>query len=378
MNETTPRGSTPALCVIAFEYPPFPGGIASYAHNLATEASAFTKVSVVAPVYPDTHDTDLPVSRLLSHHKLTLRGLFSTLRHIARLDRNTLNHAADIRAAIICLVARILMGRHYIVMAHGSDVAKFDRWSPSKLVAWAVYFAADRVLSNSDFTKSIYDRNFPRCAPCFTVPLGVGEDWFVEPAGAFEHPDLAAIPESAEVICTVGRLEPRKGHLLALDAIAEYQATHPEKTINYVVCGRTVDKIYEQAIRDKAAALGIDMKLAGAVSRDDLGRLYRRASMQLLCALPLPGKIEGFGLVLLEAAALGCPSVATRSGGISEVVADGETGILVGSETAKAIAGAIHDLNALKEKIPVAQLCRAHARKFSWAETARRTYSNPA
>jgi glycosyltransferase involved in cell wall biosynthesis len=58
----------------------------------------------------------------------------------------------------------------------------------------------------------------------------------------------------------------------------------------------------------------------------------------------LPSRWEGFGLVLLEAMAQSCPIVATRVGGIPEVVADGETGLLVPPGDVGALASAIGKL----------------------------------
>jgi glycosyltransferase involved in cell wall biosynthesis len=54
--------------------------------------------------------------------------------------------------------------------------------------------------------------------------------------------------------------------------------------------------------------------------------------------------IEGFGLVAMEAAMMGRPVVATRSGGLSEAVIDGETGLIVGKENSDALAAAIASL----------------------------------
>ncbi|HEY4344561.1 MAG TPA: glycosyltransferase family 4 protein [Parvibaculum sp.] len=360
------------LCIIAFEFSPFPGGIASYASSMAKEAASYRRVTVIAPRYGG--EADAGAERVLAHHKLTLRGTVAALRRIHRLERDAVLHAADIRAGMIGLCARLLMGRRYVVMAHGSDVSKFGKWSFSKLGAYATYRLADRVFSNSEHTKEIYERNFVSCAHCVAAPLGVGSEWFSAPSGAFENDALASLPDEAEVICTVGRLEPRKGHLLAIEAIADYQRRNPARRIIYVVGGQAIDEEYEARIKREAVERGVDARLVGRISGEDLKRLYRRAAMQLLCAVSMPGKVEGFGLVLLEGAAQGCPSVATRAGGIGEVVLDGESGILVERPVPSDIADAMARLGALKAGTDVARKCVDHARSFSWAETARRTY----
>jgi len=366
--------STSDLIIIASEYPPFPGGISSYAYNLAFEASLFRRVTVVAPIDAENESGRFKVEPCLKHHKLTPRGLFRALSVIAGLNKHALVHAADIRAGVIGLCARVFLGRRYIVMTHGSDVAKFDRFSLSKLVAIAVYGMASKVLSNSDYTKEIYDRNFPCGARCVSIPLGVGEGWFSSADERFENAVLSSIPEEAEIFCTVGRIEPRKGHMIAVEALSAYQRLNPQKKIVYVIGGLTIDAEYRSRIEREVGRLELDTRFTGPVSSDDLKRLYKRAIAQLLCAISLPGKIEGFGLVLLEAAAQGCPSIVTNVGGIPEVVIDGKTGIIVQEATASHVLDGLSRLRDMATANDVGENCVRRARSFTWSETARRTY----
>lgn len=74
-------------------------------------------------------------------------------------------------------------------------------------------------------------------------------------------------------------------------------------------------------------------------------------------------------------AAQGCPSIVTRVGGTPEVVLDGETGIIVAEATPSEVAMAISTLiHSMEESDEVSRNCVDHARSFSWAVTARRTY----
>lgn len=362
------------LIIIASEYPPFPGGISSYAYNLALEASGFRRVTVIAPGDAEDGKGRFTVEPCLEHHKLTLQSLFRSLAVIGRRDRRSLIHAADIRAGLVGLCARVLLGRRYIVMIHGSDVAKFDRFSLTKLVAVAIYGAASKVVSNSDYTKAIYDKNFPHGSRCISIPLGVGDDWFSVSGTGFSNPLLSSIPEDAEIFCTVGRLEQRKGHLIAVEALAEYQRLNPQKKIVYVIGGLTIDAKYRADIQREVERHGLDARFTGPVSADDLKKLYRRATAQLLCAIALPGKIEGFGLVLLEAAAQGCPSIVTDVGGIPEVVLDCETGVIVKEASVASLLGAISQLSEMIAAGGVGENCIRRARSFLWSETAKRTY----
>src|SRR5690606_16191359 len=103
------------------------------------EASSFSNLTVIATCDAEYRGALFKILPLLKHHKLTPRGLLCSLVAIGRMKRDTLVHAADVRAGFVALCARLLLGRRYIVMIHGSDVAKFDRFSLSKLAAMTVY-----------------------------------------------------------------------------------------------------------------------------------------------------------------------------------------------------------------------------------------------
>ncbi len=105
----------------------------------------------------------------------------------------------------------------------------------------------------------------------------------------------------------------------------------------------------EARLRSLAAALGLAerVEFAGRVSDGELSRRYAEADVFVLPAtIDARGDTEGLGVVLLEALAHGLPVVATRRGGIPDIVLDGETGLLVEDGDAAALARAIERLLA--------------------------------
>jgi phosphatidylinositol alpha-1,6-mannosyltransferase len=141
----------------------------------------------------------------------------------------------------------------------------------------------------------------------------------------------------------------------------------------FVMAGRAEDQAYASKILDEAARARVPVLATGRLSDDDLKRLYRRAACHTLFARELQGKIEGFGLVLVEAGAQGCPSIATAVGGIPEVM--GSTGVLVPPEDVNAMARAIatYVANAeLRERDGA--LAKSRARTFDWATCAGATF----
>lgn len=108
--------------------------------------------------------------------------------------------------------------------------------------------------------------------------------------------------------------------------------------------------------------------LLGSLSDEDVVKLYQTCDLVVLPALATPDDVEGFGIVLLEAAAAGKPVVATRAGGIPDAVDDEKSGILVEAGNYDALSRATVDLLGDEKK---RQMMGAHARQrlhehFTW------------
>ena len=134
--------------------------------------------------------------------------------------------------------------------------------------------------------------------------------------------------------------------------------------LRLVVVGR--DKGLGDEARRAASRLGLNdrVEFAGHVEKQELAQLYRGA----VCLL-FPSRYEGFGLPVVEAMASGTPVVAAASGSIPEVA--GDAAVLVEPGDSVALAGGIERAIADHERLVQAGLERA--RRYTWAETARRT-----
>lgn len=141
--------------------------------------------------------------------------------------------------------------------------------------------------------------------------------------------------EGAHLLLILARLHAEKGHHYLFEALPEIQR-RVSKPVRLLVAGAGS---FERAYKEEARSLGLE----GAVKF--LG--FRKDSPDLMAAADLvilPSAAEAFGLVLTEALYLGTPVVASRVGGIPEIVDDGEDGILVPAEDSTALADAIAGL----------------------------------
>jgi len=134
----------------------------------------------------------------------------------------------------------------------------------------------------------------------------------------------------------VGRLASNKGLLTLIDAFAEI--AHEDPAGHLVLVGE--DGGARPAVEARVRSLGLERRvhILGHVEDEPLlAAAYREARLTVL-----PSDYEAFGLVLLESLARGTPVVATRVGGIPEVVDDERAGLLVPPGSAPELARALH------------------------------------
>jgi glycogen(starch) synthase len=160
----------------------------------------------------------------------------------------------------------------------------------------------------------------------------------------------------------LGRLEAQKGFDVALRALAAVRRYLP--AVRLTVSG---DGTQRSALEDLAAQLGLAaaVRFTGWVAPDDVPRLINEHTLVVM-----PSRYEPFGLVALQAAQMCRPLVASRIAGLSEVVRDGETGVLCDANDPTAFAAAIVAL-LRQEAVAIRMGTRAREhvqRAFCWDE----------
>jgi len=150
-------------------------------------------------------------------------------------------------------------------------------------------------------------------------------DWFRREFG---------LQDGQIAIGMIAQLIPRKGHDVLFDALPSVLTRHPKTRV--LVFGRgPLEAELKQAVNDRS----LDQAVIFAGFRNDLERVIPNLDL-----LVHPAWLEGLGVSLLEAAASGVPIVATRTGGIPEIVQDGVNGRLITPGDRQALTEAIDDL----------------------------------
>jgi glycosyltransferase involved in cell wall biosynthesis len=221
----------------------------------------------------------------------------------------------------------------------------------------AISRATARALSESGAVSS----------PVEVIPLGVNTSVF--------HP-----PESRNGpgndcpfhILAVGRLVERKGFEYLVKAMPAVLAKHPNTSLRIVGSGpneSSLRALIEENHLDRAVTL------SGSVPYAEVPGLYRQADLFMLPAIvDAQGDTEGQGVVVLEAMASRVPVVATRVGGITDMIQSGENGFLVepkhSTELAQAIQRLIEDTE-LRSRI-AQNGYRAATGQYAWSQIAKR------
>ncbi|MEE2637945.1 MAG: glycosyltransferase [Acidobacteriota bacterium] len=164
------------------------------------------------------------------------------------------------------------------------------------------------------------------------VPLGLELDQL---AAATNHRGVLrgelGLSRETKLVGIVGRLFPIKNHGLLLDAMARLATAR--EGIRLVVVG---DGILRATLEERARRPDLSGKVFFTGWRFDLPEIYAD-----LDVLAVSSRNEGTPVSAIEAMAAGCPVVATRVGGLPDVIADGRTGTLVPPDDAPALAAAI-------------------------------------
>jgi glycosyltransferase involved in cell wall biosynthesis len=149
-------------------------------------------------------------------------------------------------------------------------------------------------------------------------------DWIPEPKltrDRYEVRRQFSIPEDAFVVGMVARLSPPKDHATLLAACAELRQRVPHLWI--LLVGEAQSKEQHGELESKVQALDLMDRTIITGFREDVPDLLAAMDVHVLCT-----QREGFPLTVIEAMAVGTPVVATRVGGIPEIVEHGVTGLL--------------------------------------------------
>jgi len=265
---------------------------------------------------------------------------------------------------LVALFCRRLGGPRYACWAHGEDIAIALTSRELTLLIRMVYGGADVVFANSVNTRRMLLELGVKADRIEIVYPGVDTQRFRPDIDATEL-RCSLAPRDETVLLSVGRLQTRKGHDLMIQALGHLK--RQRRSARYVIVGDGPERARLEALVD-TCGVRAHVTFAGEVSAELLPQYFAACDVFVLPNRVDQGDVEGFGIVFLEAAASGKPTIGGRSGGVPEAVADGLTGLLVSGTDVEELAATVArlmDSEPLRRSLGEAGRSRA-VREFGW------------
>lgn len=277
------------------------------------------------------------------------------LSQLLKKERICLVHAHGYRAGWVGRIAARLAGAPVVLYTVHSSMLHnpWPRWKARfflRLDGCLARFTNRIITVSDDLRRELIEQGRVPAELVITIYNGLKFEGGFAAAGADLRAELGLSPETL-LVGTVARLAPQKGIPVLIKAAA--RLAH-RRAVRFVVVG---DGPLRQELELQARASGAPVVFPGF--RDDVPNVLRALDIFVL-----PSLTEGLPYVILEAMATGLPVVATRVGGIPEVIRDRETGLLVapGSEEELVLAvEALLDSEDLRKNLGAA--AREHVRQ---------------
>lgn len=251
-------------------------------------------------------------------------------------------------------IVQSLFRKKYIVTGHGSDIMSLNKGIIRKLKVRTLKKAQCVTVVSEALKDKVLELN--KSTKVFVQSMGCDLLGF----GPQNRRENYFGQEGRPVVLFVGRLAEVKGVEYLIEAMHEVDAM-------LVIAG---DGPLKESLAGKS-----DMRktiFLGAKSHNDLREIYASADVLVMPSVTAQdGSKEGFGLVLLEAMASGLPVIGSNSGGIPEIIQDGENGLLVAEKDVSGIKNAIQRILGDKEFAGyLAKNAKEHLEQYSYEKIA--------
>lgn len=370
----------PRILIVTRNLPPLVGGMERLNWHMASELSKVAEVRIVGPhgsaaLAPQDVDViEVPLEPLWKF----LSAAANQARRVAKRWKPDIILAGSGLTAPPAWWAARSCGARTAAYVHGLDIAiehpvYRSLWIPA-------IRQMDVLIANSSSTAALGRRIGVERARIAIVhpgveppeegsgPLRQSPADYNDQRNAFRSRHQLG---SRPVLLSVGRFTARKGlEEFVVQALPRIAATRPE--VMLLVVGDAPSQALHAPAQSResiqaaavAAGVGSNLRFLGRLTDVELGAAYQAADVHVFPVREISGDPEGFGMVAVEAASHGLPTVAFAAGGIVEAVSEGESGRLVSPGDYPALAAAVGD--TLASGVDLRKSCVAFAREFAW------------
>ena len=377
MNATNIRETTRSLLISRSYYPPQVGGISTMMAEVCSYLGA-RRVAVLTGVAGPVDDirlADVRVHRIAGTQRqqswAATGQLAASLGLALARERPAVLQYATLDDALMAHWTHRALGYKHILYAHGNEILSAGKstWDIPK----SALMASSYVVANSCYTASLLrDLGVPAERIRIVHPGCDLEQFQRRAVAQADRARWTGGRPQARLVLSVGNLVERKGHDIVIRALASLpQALHD---VLYLIAG---DGPHRAILEALALSVGVADRVVflGRVPTAELPLLYSAASVFIMASRERADHcdVEGFGIVFIEAAACGAPTIGGRSGGIEDAVLDQVTGLLVDPNDPQAVAESlVHLLSNEHLALQLGEAARLRAiADFSWASFGR-------
>ena len=290
----------------------------------------------------------------------------SLLRGLHRVRPDVVHAHWVIPQGMIAILARLFYKTPTVITLHGGDAFAFTNKSLQKLKQYALR-KCDAWTTNTRVTSSAVGSSYLMPQP-YVIPMGVDVDRF---ASGNRNRLRADLNPDEKIVLFIGRLVEKKGVDDLIRAFSMLPAHLSEKTRLWIVGDGELRPDLEALVGQLGVAE--HTKFWGRIANNQLSDYYAAGDIFVgPSVVAESGDTEGQGVVFIEAFAARLCVLATRTGGISEVIEDGTTGVLVEPSNPPLLAQAMVALLCNKE-LTTRLTANAFAevqKKYQWAKIA--------
>ncbi len=291
------------------------------------------------PMADEIRALGIPVDCLNIKHLRDLDALPHVLKYLKKIDADLVHTQLEV-ADILGNISAKLLHLPSVCTIHvmpSLDV-KIKTRLHQKVEWFALHHFCDRVISVSEEAGQYHiEVSGASSSQVTTIYNGIDLSGFLNMDQARERITVRSelkIPLGANVLITVAVLRPQKGIQFMIRALPAVLASHPNTY--YLIVG---DGSHHAALLEEVQKVGLDERVIFTGMRKDVSRLLAASDVFVL-----PTLTEALPTVLAEAMAAKLPIIASRVGGIPEMVADGQNGCLVEPEDLAGLASACNQL----------------------------------
>lgn len=362
----------PLALLVTRNFPPLLGGMEKVNLHLLGSLQPTWRIALCGPAGCAEYappQTEVKQSRVKPLAAFLVATLWHSICLAWRRRPEWVIAGSGLMAPIAWLAAKCAGGKAAVYL-HGLDIV-----APSRVYRWLwlpFIRSCDLVLVNSANTARLATSRGVAAGKLRVLHPGTDLPTLDATAASDfrERRDFAQRP----LLLSVGRLTERKGLVeFVTKVLPAIVARHPD-TLLAVIGGEASDALHARAgsERDRILAAariaGVEQSLhfLGRCDEATLGAAYQAADLHVFPVLELSGDVEGFGMVALESAAHGLPTVAFAVGGVSDAVQDGRTGTLVEPGNYVELGAAVIRQLAQPRKSATISACREFAAGKAW------------